>query len=337
MPRVGEPAGRREVARRDRPGARRAMRHPGARRADGGAARGRRRAPARRAAAAARRAASASSMSPTASTRSSASPTGSRCCATAGAWRPSRVAETTPGDARPEDRRPLADRRLRQAARRRRPHRARRSTDAGRRATSVRSPSRSPPARSSGWSGCAAPATTPSAARSSATIADRRPAQCRWAARRSIARDPRDAIARAHRLRLQQARRGEPRANMTVRENLFMNPVTTGHQARCSRSAPAAEQRALPARRSSRFSVRPPEPERPIATLSGGNQQKVVVARWMEARQPPARARGADLRRRRRLQGGDLPAPPAGARRRARRAADLVGFRGGRAASATAP
>ena len=32
-----------------------------------------------------------------------------------------------------------------------------------------------------------------------------------------------------------------------------------------------------------RFSVRPAEPERPIATLSGGNQQKVVVARWMEA------------------------------------------------------
>ena len=32
-----------------------------------------------------------------------------------------------------------------------------------------------------------------------------------------------------------------------------------------------------------RFSVRPPEPERVIATLSGGNQQKVIVARWMEA------------------------------------------------------
>jgi ribose transport system ATP-binding protein len=32
-----------------------------------------------------------------------------------------------------------------------------------------------------------------------------------------------------------------------------------------------------------RLSVRPPDTERPIITLSGGNQQKVVVARWMEA------------------------------------------------------
>ena len=32
-----------------------------------------------------------------------------------------------------------------------------------------------------------------------------------------------------------------------------------------------------------RFSVRPRDPERIIATLSGGNQQKVIVARWMEA------------------------------------------------------
>jgi ribose transport system ATP-binding protein len=32
-----------------------------------------------------------------------------------------------------------------------------------------------------------------------------------------------------------------------------------------------------------RFGVRPPEPEIPIIDLSGGNQQKVVLARWIEA------------------------------------------------------
>ena len=32
-----------------------------------------------------------------------------------------------------------------------------------------------------------------------------------------------------------------------------------------------------------RFSIKAAGPEQPVATLSGGNQQKVVVARWMEA------------------------------------------------------
>jgi ribose transport system ATP-binding protein len=33
-----------------------------------------------------------------------------------------------------------------------------------------------------------------------------------------------------------------------------------------------------------RFSIRPADGERPVATLSGGNQQKVVVARWLAAK-----------------------------------------------------
>ena len=69
--------------------------------------------------------------------------------------------------------------------------------------------------------------------------------------------------------------------NLTLRENLFLNPLTSGASP-LRPILPAAErQRCMAALR--RFSVRPAEPERPIATLSGGNQQKVVVARWMEA------------------------------------------------------
>jgi ribose transport system ATP-binding protein len=69
--------------------------------------------------------------------------------------------------------------------------------------------------------------------------------------------------------------------SMTVRENLFANPVTNGVKL-LQPIRPAREQeRCLNAL--TRFSVRPRDPERIIATLSGGNQQKVIVARWMES------------------------------------------------------
>lgn len=69
---------------------------------------------------------------------------------------------------------------------------------------------------------------------------------------------------------------------MSIRENLYLNPSARG-AAPLWPIRPSAEQ-ASASRALARFSVRPSDPSRPIITLSGGNQQKVVVARWMEAR-----------------------------------------------------
>ena len=92
---------------------------------------------------------------------------------------------------------------------------------------------------------------------------------------------PRDAIGK--RIGFISSKRGEESLapSMTVRENLFINPVTNGI-ALTSIMLPGQE-RARAQIALDKFSVRPRDPERAIATLSGGNQQKVVVARWMEA------------------------------------------------------
>jgi ribose transport system ATP-binding protein len=42
-------------------------------------------------------------------------------------------------------------------------------------------------------------------------------------------------------------------------------------------------ERALSAELAARFGVRPADPELPVALLSGGNQQKVILARWLSA------------------------------------------------------
>jgi ribose transport system ATP-binding protein len=68
---------------------------------------------------------------------------------------------------------------------------------------------------------------------------------------------------------------------LTVRENLYINPVATS-KGMWDVLFPQRERRAAAAVLR-RFSVRPPEPERIVGTLSGGNQQKVVLARWLEA------------------------------------------------------
>jgi ribose transport system ATP-binding protein len=65
---------------------------------------------------------------------------------------------------------------------------------------------------------------------------------------------------------------------LSVRENLFLNPAVWGRRAfqlRGSKREKEAAREYIAA-----FGVRPADPELPLDTFSGGNQQKVILARW---------------------------------------------------------
>ncbi len=66
---------------------------------------------------------------------------------------------------------------------------------------------------------------------------------------------------------------------LSVRENLFLNPAAHGHGLLSLRSAASESTDCIAA--GARMSLRPNDPARPVETLSGGNQQKVVLARWL--------------------------------------------------------
>ncbi len=67
--------------------------------------------------------------------------------------------------------------------------------------------------------------------------------------------------------------------NLSVRENLFLNPVAAG-LSHFSFISPSREARAA-RERGAQIGLRPNDPALPIEFLSGGNQQKVVVGRWL--------------------------------------------------------
>jgi ribose transport system ATP-binding protein len=70
-------------------------------------------------------------------------------------------------------------------------------------------------------------------------------------------------------------------ASLTVRENLFPNPILNGAKALGLIRRAAERKNAADVLR--RLSVRPPDTERPVLVLSGGNQQKVILSRWIAA------------------------------------------------------
>jgi ribose transport system ATP-binding protein len=66
---------------------------------------------------------------------------------------------------------------------------------------------------------------------------------------------------------------------MSVRENMFLNPCAGGRGLLDWRVP--ADEAAETVRLGARVGLQPNDPAAPIETLSGGNQQKVVMARWL--------------------------------------------------------
>ena len=93
-------------------------------------------------------------------------------------------------------------------------------------------------------------------------------------------RDPNEAMARGvgfisgDRMGLSTAPR------LTVAENMFLNPLAHGIKplARYGAAREAEAARDIGAK----VGLRPNQPELPLEALSGGNQQKVVIGRWLD-------------------------------------------------------
>ena len=90
---------------------------------------------------------------------------------------------------------------------------------------------------------------------------------------------PREAMARGINLVCADRVGKSIMPNLSVRENLFLNPVAAGLSL-FSFLSPGRENRAAK-ERGAQVGLRPNDPTLPIEFLSGGNQQKVVVGRWL--------------------------------------------------------
>ncbi|MDH2327170.1 sugar ABC transporter ATP-binding protein [Cereibacter sp. SYSU M97828] len=91
-------------------------------------------------------------------------------------------------------------------------------------------------------------------------------------------KSPHDAIAHGFGFCPEERKADGIVADLSVRENIIL-----ALQARrgWSRPIPRREQNAIAERYIRMLDIRPTDPERPIKFLSGGNQQKVILARWL--------------------------------------------------------
>ncbi len=69
---------------------------------------------------------------------------------------------------------------------------------------------------------------------------------------------------------------------LTIRENVYPHLVASKSGFGITLRRPGLERRRASAALK-QYDIRPREPERAVSTLSGGNQQKTIVARWLEA------------------------------------------------------
>jgi ribose transport system ATP-binding protein len=70
--------------------------------------------------------------------------------------------------------------------------------------------------------------------------------------------------------------------SLSVRENIYLNPLDPKYKQNIFSKLDLIREREKCETTIKRFTIRPNDAERPVSTLSGGNQQKVVLARWFE-------------------------------------------------------